>query len=170
MSGVVTAAQAGRLPAVSLVTPTLSVSQHNDVSMAKGDNWIGDVVSAIENGPDWSSTAIFITYDECGCFYDHVAPPTSQLGLRVPMVIVSPYARPGYTDHQTASFNSMLAFIEHTFGLPPMSDGDRLAYDYSLAFNFAQRPMPGVRMTQTTIAPWELRYMATHPADPNDPT
>jgi phospholipase C len=169
MKQVITDASGGTLPSVSFVTPTLMVSQHNRTSMLKGDNWIGKVVSSLEHGPEWSSTAVFVTYDDCGCFYDHVPPPGT-LGIRVPMVIVSPYARPGYTDHQTASFNSMLAFIEHTFGLPPMSDGDRLAYDYSLAFNFAQRPMPGVRMTQTTIAPWELRYMATHPADPNDPT
>ena len=57
----------------------------NRVSMLKGDNWIGDMVSAIMNGPDWSSTAIFITYDECGCFYDHVPPPPGR-GLRIPMV------------------------------------------------------------------------------------
>jgi hypothetical protein len=64
--------------------------------MAVGDNWIGQVVSAIENGPQWSSTAIFLTYDDCGFFYDHVAPP-SGLGIRVPMIIASPCARPGYT-------------------------------------------------------------------------
>jgi phospholipase C len=170
MSDLVDDAKAGHLRAVSLVTPTLRVSQHNDASMASGDNWIGEAVSAIENGPDWSSTAIFITYDECGCFYDHVPPPTAHRGLRVPMVIVSPYGKPGYTDSHPASFNSMLAFIEHTFGIPPMSDQDRRAYDYSRAFDYGQQPLAPVRMVHSRIPVWELRYIAQHPGDVNDPT
>jgi phospholipase C len=163
-------AKRGRLPAVSLVTPTLRVSQHNDVSMANGDNWIGEAVSAIQDGPDWASTAIFITYDECGCFYDHVPPPIPGRGLRVPMVIVSPYAKPGFTDSSPASFNSILAFIEHTFTLEPLSSEDATAYDYSQAFNYAQPPVPPVPMVRTPIPQWELRYMAAHPGDLNDPT
>src|SRR5439155_1658622 len=91
-SQVIDDATNGTLPTVSIVTPTNSKSQHNFYSMKMGDNWIGQVVQAIENGPQWSSTAIFITYDDCGCFYDHVAPPAG-LGIRVPMVIVSPYAK-----------------------------------------------------------------------------
>ena len=95
-SQVINDAQAGNLPSVSLVTPNQTNSQHNGDSMAVGDNWIGSVVSAIENGPDWSTTAIFLTWDDCGCFYDHVAPPPG-LGIRVPMVIISPYAKASYT-------------------------------------------------------------------------
>src|SRR5207248_2494873 len=91
-------ASAGELPNFSIVLPnsaTGETSQHNGTSMAFGDNYIGDVVSAIENGPDWDSTAIFIAYDDCGCFYDHVPPP-SGLGIRVPVVVVSPYAKAGF--------------------------------------------------------------------------
>ena len=84
--------------------------------MLQGDNWIGSVVSAIQHGVQWRSTAIFITYDDCGCFYDHAAPP-SGWGVRVPMVIVSPWAKPGHNDPRRASFSSMLAFTEHIFGL-----------------------------------------------------
>ena len=85
--------------------------------MAVGDNWIGQVVSAIETGPDWASTAIFLTWDDCGCFYDHVAPPTG-LGIRVPMIMISPYVKAGTTDSNVASFASVLAFTETVFGLP----------------------------------------------------
>jgi phospholipase C len=163
-------AAAGTLPNFSIVLPNGSAgktSQHNSTSMIAGDNWIGQVVQAIENGPDWSSTAIFITYDDCGCFYDHVPAP-SGLGIRVPMVIVSPYAVPGGTDSNVASFPSLLAFTEHTFGLPPLSSVDANAYDYAGAFNFLQQPRRGIPMVRSTVPAWERRWVAAHPQD--DPT
>jgi phospholipase C len=135
--------------------------------MIAGDNWIGQVVQAIENGPDWNSTAIFITYDDCGCFYDHVPPP-SGLGIRVPMVIVSPYAVPEGNDSNVASFASLLAFTEHTFGLSPLSNVDANAYDYAGSFNFSQQPRRGIPMVQTPVPKWEQRWVAAHPQD--DPT
>ena len=91
--------------------------------MLQGDNWIGQVVNAVMHGPQWRSTAIFIAYDDCGCFYDHVPPPAG-LGVRVPMVIVSPWAKPGYTDSHVAIFASMLAFTEHTFHLRSLGGTD----------------------------------------------
>jgi phospholipase C len=160
----------GTLPNLSLVMPCCGDSQHPGVaSVLKGDNWIGQVVSAVMNGPEWDSTAIFITYDDCGCFYDHVPPPNG-LGVRVPMVIVSPYAKPGYTDSTSASFQSMLAFTEHTFGLPPLAASDAAAYDYSGSFDFTQPPLPPIRLTQHRIPPAELAWLKAHPPDPNDPT
>ncbi len=158
-------AQAGNLPNFSIVLPnsaTGETSQHNNTSMAFGDNYIGQVVSAIENGPDWDSTAIFITYDDCGCFYDHVPPP-SGVGIRVPMVIVSPYAKPGYTDSTEATFASMLAFTEHTFGLEPLTSADAAAYDYSGAFTFSGAPRRGIPMVRSRVPSWELRWVAGHP-------
>jgi len=103
-ANVLTDATAGNLPALSIVTPRKSTSQHNGFSMAIGDNWIGSVVSAIENGPDWMTTAIFITYDDCGCFYDHVNPVqfNTDWGIRVPMVIVTGGKQPG--DRVTQGF------------------------------------------------------------------
>jgi phospholipase C len=159
-------AQAGSLPAFSLVLPNNTLSQHNSFSMATGDNWIGQVVSAIENGPDWGSTAIFITYDDCGCFYDHVAPPPG-LGIRVPMVIVSPYAKSGFVDSNRASFASLLAFTEHTFGLPTLGGKDSTAYDYSNAFDYGQTPNGPATMTQTSISTQERQTLKTmpHPQD-----
>jgi phospholipase C len=139
--------------------------------MLQGDNWIGQVVQAVMKTSDWASTAIFITYDDCGCFYDHVAPPAG-MGVRMPMVIVSPYARPGYTDSTIASFASMLAFTEHVFGLQPLSSADAGAYDYANAFD-ATRTTGGSPPPLATraIPRREQRYIARHPADlDKDPT
>jgi phospholipase C len=137
--------------------------------MRLGDNWIGQAVSAIENGPDWRSTAIFITYDDCGCFYDHVAPPAGR-GIRVPMVIVSPYARAGFTDSTTATFSGMLAYIEHTFGLAALASADAAAYDFRNAFDYSQSPLPPIPLGRTPVPRAELRRIAAHPPDVDDPT
>jgi len=168
-SQVITDATNGTLPAVSIVTPTLTNSQHNTVSMSVGDNWIGDVVNAIMTGPDWSSTAIFITYDDCGCFYDHVAPP-SGLGIREPMVIVSPFAKRGFTDSNVASFASLLAFIEHNFGLRPLANADAAAYDFSNSFDFSQQVLSTIPMINSVETPEDLKYLKEHPPDADDAT
>lgn len=166
---VLTDGQQGTLPALSIVIPRPPNSQHNLDSMQQGDNWIGSVLGSIMNGPDWLSTAVFIVYDDCGCMYDHVAPP-SGLGIRVPMVIVSPYARAGFTDSNVASFASMLAYLEHTFGIPPLTNVDGMAYDYSNSFNYSQKPLPPIRLAQHPIPAAERAWLKAHPADPNDPT
>jgi phospholipase C len=171
-------AAAGTLPSYSLVLggagTYANLVQHNQMSMAKGDNWIGQVVSAIENGPDWSSTAIFITYDDCGCFYDHVTPGVNpdgtQQGTRVPMVIVSPYARAGYTDSTPATFASILAYVEQTFGLASLGINDAGAYAFSNAFNYSQSPRAGIPVQHEAIPLSEQQYIAAHPPDPDDPT
>jgi phospholipase C len=159
-------ALAGHLPALSLVMPDTRRSQHNLQSMLLGDNYIQNVVSSVEQGDDWGSTAIFITYDDCGCFYDHVPPPPN-LGIRVPMVIVSPYAKPGSTDSHTASYASMLAFTEHTFGLAPLSTVDATAYDYGHSFDYTQRPLAPIRLTPSVISPEEWHWIRHHMAPPD---
>ena len=166
-----TDAAAGKLPNLTIVTPSAKNSQHNNYSMLQGDNWIGQVVQAVMKSSDWASTAIFITYDDCGCFYDHVRPP-SGMGIRMPMVIVSPYARPGYTDSTIASFASMLAFTEHVFGLQPLTSADANAYDYANAFDATRKAAPAVPHLATRPIPRrERRYIAHHPADlARDPT
>jgi phospholipase C len=147
--------------------------------MLAGDDWIGSVVNAVMSGPDWRSTAIFITYDDCGCFYDHVPPPAGA-GVREPMVIVSPCAKPAYTDHNTAyAGESTLAFIEHTFNLPSLvSGGDGAAYDFNQSFDFSQPGCGGAgaaspavsRATMHPISAAEKAYIKAHPDNPNDPT
>jgi phospholipase C len=161
-----TGAANGTLPALSIITPGGTQgpdSQHNGNSMAAGDNWIGQVTSAVENSPEWSSTALFITYDDCGCFYDHVAPPLNSEGIREgprsPLVIVSPYAKPGYTDTTPATFAGILAYTEHTFGLPALSSEDANAYDFSNAFNYSQVPLTPAKMV-TRPLPASARHLS----------
>jgi phospholipase C len=136
-------------------------SQHNQDLMDVGDNWLGRVISAIQAGPDWASTAVFITYDDCGCFYDHVPPPKG-LGIRVPMVIISPYAKQGFTDSNVASFSSMLAFTEHVFGLAPLSARDASAYDFSDSFDFDQAHTAPTKLSRHRLSEAERRYLREH--------
>lgn len=174
-ANVLTDAQSGSLPNVSFVLPnttkeTGSADQHNGHSMALGDNWIGSVVKSIQDGPDWASTAVFITWDDCGCFYDHVAPPNSRLGVRLPMIIVSPYVKPGYTDSTVVGFVGMLAFTEHVFNLPALSADDAASYDYMRAFDFTGAPnLAGTNLQQAHIPASVLKRSRSAPFDPNDP-
>jgi phospholipase C len=160
-------ARRGKLPNFSVVLPTWKTSQHNDDSMAVGDNWIGKVVGAIEGSPDWKSTAILISYDDCGCFYDHVPPPKG-MGIRTPMTIVSPWVKSRYTDSHVTSIASVPAFAERTFGLPALTERDSAAYSYRRAFDFHQDPVSRVRMTKTQVNPKELRRIARQGRPPGD--
>ena len=132
-------------------------------------------IGAVEAGPQWSSTAIFVTYDDCGCFYDHVPPGYNpngfRQGVRVPMVIASPYAKVAYTDSHTASFASVLRFTEETFGLPALGINDLHAYDYANSFDFSQQPLlVGPRMVHSFISQAEIRRLAKlAPLHANDP-
>jgi phospholipase C len=157
-SAVIHDARSGTLPRLALVIPSYGDSQHNGTSMLQGDDWIGKVLDAVMRGPQWGSTAVFITYDDYGGFYDWVAPPAG-LGIRVPMVIVSPYARPGYTDPTTASFDSILAFTERVYRLAPLGTADANAYDFRRAFNFRQKPLAPIRLTPKPIPGWERRWI-----------
>jgi phospholipase C len=169
---VVSDASSGHLPSFSIVTPTLDVSQHNFYSMAVGDNWIGRVVSAVRNGPDWSSTAVFIVYDDCGCFYDHVDPtqfgPT--WGIRLPVVIVSPFAKAGYTDSMPATLASFLAYTEHVFGLQSLGAADATAYDFANSFDYSKRGGAPFEATTTTIPSTERLQIAARRPPVRDPT
>jgi phospholipase C len=166
----------GTLPDFSVITPgnmDAKYSQHNGTSMAAGDNWIGGLVRAVGNGPDWSSTALFITWDDCGCFYDQAVPSRNPDGTwqgpRVPLIIVSPYARPGHTDNTHTTFAGILAYTEHTFGLAPLGANDARAYDFSGAFNYSQAPLKPVRMV-TRPLPYSARHLHLNRAILDDPT
>jgi phospholipase C len=155
-----TDAAAGRLPSISFVTESLTGkddSFHNGNSVTVGDNSVGKEVAAVMNGPAWASTAIFLTWDDCGCFYDPIAPN------RVPMILVSPYAKAGFTDHTLTTFAGVQRFTELTFGLPSMNANDANAYPYANAFDFAQRPLPPVKATTATV-PAASAYTVAHPA------
>jgi phospholipase C len=118
------AANAGKLPAVSWIIPNDAVSEHGPSSIHAGQAYVTRLINAAMQGPEWSSTAIFLAWDDWGGFYDHVVPPVVDgqgYGLRVPAMVISPYAKQGYIDHQTLSFDAYLKFIEDDF-----MDGDRL--------------------------------------------
>jgi phospholipase C len=172
----ITDAAHGTLPSFSVITPggpDFLNSCHNAMSMTACDNWVGKLVSAIENGPDWSSTAVFITFDDCGCFYDQVTPPRSadgtQEGPRVPLIIVSPYAKPGYTDTTATTFAGILAYVEQTFGLHPLGVNDARGYPFTNAFNYSQVPLEPARMV-TRPLPGSARRIHLTPALTRDPT
>jgi phospholipase C len=123
-------AKAGTLPAVSWITPTQKVSDHPPALISNGQTYVTGLIDRIMHSPDWSSTAIFLAWDDWGGFYDNVPPPTVDTqgyGLRVPGLMISPYARKGYIDHQTLSFDAYLKFIEDDFlngaRLDPKTDG-----------------------------------------------
>jgi phospholipase C len=170
-----TAARRGTLPSVSWILPNYQDSEHPPALVSRGQSFVTRIINAVMRSPNWDSTAIFLTWDDWGGFYDHVVPPRVDYlgyGIRVPGLVISPYARRGYVDHHTLSFDSYLRFIEDAFlsgqRLNPATDGrpdsrpvvretarglGNLASD----FNFSQRPLPPlilpVHPATTLIAP-----------------
>jgi phospholipase C len=156
------AAKHGTLPSVSWVIPNDKVSEHPPALVSRGQAWVTGLVNAIMRGPNWKSTAIFLTWDDWGGFYDHVVPPVvdrNGYGLRVPGLVISPYARRGYVDHQILSFDAYAKFIEDDFlhgeRLDPATDGrpdprpsvrENAAVLGNLVrdFDFQQRPRPPI--------------------------
>jgi len=162
VSAFVSAARAGKLPAVSWITPSQVNSEHPPASVHEGQAWVTNLINSVMSGPDWDSTAIFLSWDDWGGFYDHVAPPTvdqNGYGLRVPTMVISPYAKQGFIDHQVLSHDAFLKFIEDDFlggaRLDPATDGrpdprpdvrenaPQLG-DLANDFDFAQSPRPPV--------------------------
>jgi phospholipase C len=166
-----TAARSGTLPEVSWVTPADAVSEHPPSSVGVGENYVTGVINTIMGGPDWKSSAIFLTWDDWGGFYDHVRPPRvdqNGYGLRVPALVISPYAKKGYVDHQTLSFDAYLKFIEDDFlggqRLDPKTDGRRdprpdvrenapILGNIASEFNFNQAPRAPLILPQQNVAP-----------------
>jgi len=124
------AAKAGTLPAVSWIVPENKVSDHPPANISDGQAYVTGLINAVMQGPDWNSTAIFLAWDDWGGFYDHVVPPHVDIngyGLRVPALVISAYAKKGFIDSQTLSFDAYLKFIEDIFlggqRLDPVTDG-----------------------------------------------
>jgi phospholipase C len=154
------AANTGTLPAVSWVTPSQGVSEHPPALVTAGQAWVTRLINTIMKSPDWKSTAIFLAWDDWGGFYDHVKPPVVDgqgYGIRVPALVISPYARHGFVDHQVLSSDAYLKFIEADFlhgqRLDPRTDGRpdsrpsvrenvRILGNLAKDFNFGQKPRP----------------------------
>jgi phospholipase C len=135
----------GQLPQVSWLIPSGQASDHALANDGCGPSWVTLVVNAIGNSQYWSNTAIILAWDDWGGWYDHVPPPkilnSYEYGFRVPMIVMSPYAKPAYVSHVTHDFGSILKFIETNFNLPSLGYADAPADNLSDIFNFSQTPI-----------------------------
>jgi phospholipase C len=143
-AAILTDVQNGYLANMTWVVPTCENSDHSGCGSNTGPAWVASVVNAIGQSKFWDSTAIFVMWDEWGGWYDHVPPPYVDydgLGMRVPLLIISPYAKQGYVSHVQYEHGSLLRFAEDQFGLPRMTASDTRANSPAVdAFDFTQPP------------------------------
>jgi phospholipase C len=135
----------GTLPQVSWIVPAYRDSEHAPESVVQGMWYVTRIINALMESPYWKDTAVFLTWDDYGGFYDHVPPPVMDsmgFGPRVPMIVISPYARPDYISHETDSFESVLKFIEERWNLGHLTLRDKRASDMGDSFDFRQTPNP----------------------------
>ncbi|MGH9432670.1 MAG: phospholipase C [Terriglobia bacterium] len=135
----------GTLPEVSWIIPDFEDSEHPPEPVAQGMWYVTRLVNDLMKSRYWANSVIFLTWDDYGGFYDHVPPPQVDAfgcGPRVPLLIISPYAKQGYITHQTGDFTSLLRFIEERFGLRYLTARDHFANDMTDAFDFSQTPNP----------------------------
>jgi len=168
-----------KLPAVSWVIPAGKNSDHpGNVGTTGGPSWVASIVNAIGNSHYWPNTVIIVTWDDWGGWYDHV-PPFKVVndgkswgsgyvyGFRVPLIVISPFARARYISHVNHDFGSILHLIEENFSLSSLGYADAYADDLSDCFNFHQQPLE----FQTIEAPLKADYFlhdTTPPTDPDD--
>ncbi|MGI5509065.1 alkaline phosphatase family protein [Streptomyces sp. CA-106131] len=141
-------ASSGNLPDFSFVRPGVDYSGEPEEDLGNPDAWIGQLVDTVAKSPDWNSTAIFVTYDEGGGFWDHVAPPMNNqygYGSRTPTMIVSPYVREGVFHPETTNM-SILSFMQKQWDMPPLNNLNAKQNDLSDAFDFDQAPLPAPQM------------------------
>jgi phospholipase C len=133
----------GNLASVVWVTPDRAASDHTGVNDGSGPSWVTSIVNAVGQSQYWNNTVIFVTWDDWGGWYDHVKPPfynSYELGFRVPLLVIAPYAKQGYVSHVQHEFGSILKFVEETYGLPSMGTTDARADDLADCFDFTQAP------------------------------
>jgi phospholipase C len=160
----------GQLPSVSWVIPSFPNSDHPLSGSNTGPDWVASVVNSIGSSQYWSDTAIFIVWDDWGGWYDHVAPPQIDrmgLGFRVPLIVVSPYAKHGYVSHTQHEFGSILKFVEDNFNLPSLGQADARADNLIDCFDFTQSVSPYTPVTTQRNATFFLRER--HVPGGNDP-
>jgi phospholipase C len=135
-----------------------------------GENWTVRQLNAVMQGPDWNSTAVFLTWDDFGGFYDHVPPPTVDrygFGPRVPMIIISPWAKHGHISHTVYEYSSLLKFAERRYGLAPLTERDLLANEVLDSFDFHRRPLPPLILQERQCA-GAASAPITEAEDPDD--
>ena len=153
-------ASSGNLPQVSMIEsgPETGLDEHPTHNIQKGARYIARFCNALMKSPVWANSALFLTYDEAGGFYDHVPPPSApkpddiapiftssdvlasfdRYGFRVPLVVVSPWVKPNYVSHEITDHTSILRFIETRFGLPSLTRRDAAAFPFTDMFDFSQ--------------------------------
>jgi phospholipase C len=158
----------GELAQVTWIIPDFAHSDHPGSNSSEGPDWVASIVNAIGASPFWNSTAIFISWDDWGGWYDHVVPPsidTMGPGLRVPLIVVSPYAKQGYVSHQIYETASLLTFMEKNFGLLDLGARDAMANDLSDCFDYTQAPAPYAAIKTKVSVDTLLHEKPTGPPD-----
>ena len=161
--------EAGALPSVSWVVPRWQLSDHPPASTCHAHDWVTGVVNAVMESDLWEQTAIFLTWDEWGGLYDHVAPPVvngRSLGMRVPMLVISPYAKEGYVDDGLADFVSPLRFVADNWDLPYLTDRYEAVHNYEHVFDFDREPRPPDPQPKLNCAGTAWDFPDTDPAWP----
>jgi phospholipase C len=150
---VLTDIQNGKLAQVTWITPSTDYSDHaGPGATAMGPDWVASITNTIGTSQYWDSTAIFITWDDWGGWYDHVPSPMVDnmgLGFRVPLIIVSPFANHGYISHTVHEPSGFLKYTEEVFNLPSLGTRDTTADDFSDCFNYSQTPQPYTQIPVT---------------------
>jgi phospholipase C len=137
-------AATGRLPPVSWIATEDPLSEHGPDDVSWGERFVALAVNSLATSPQWRDSALLLSYDENGGFYDHMAPPRLDelgLGFRVPAIVVSPYAKPKHISSTVYEHCSTLALIEQTFGLESMASRDAAANPFDDAFDFSRREL-----------------------------
>jgi phospholipase C len=145
----------GRLAGITWLTTDIATSDHPPASICTGQNWTVQQINAVMKSKFWKDTAIVLTWDDFGGFYDHVAPPVESsylLGPRVPTIVISPYAKKSFVDHTQYDFRSILRFLEDNFSLPQTMSYDRSVSSISNMLNLAQKPSKPTMLQQQSCS------------------
>ena len=171
---IITDITAGQLSAVSWVIPNGANSDHASGNSGGGPSWVASIVNAIGQSEYWADTTIIVTWDDWGGWYDHEPPPairdSYEYGLRVPLIVISPYAKPAYPSHQHNDFGSILRFIEEVFSLQQIDPSVGYADSYALGdlsdcFNFGQTPL----VFTPILAPMDAEHFLNDKSPPTPP-
>ncbi len=161
--------KSGKLAAFTWITPTCPDSDHSDCGGGLGPSWVTSLVNAVGESKFWDSTVVFVQWDDWGGLYDHVAPPFKDydgLGFRVPLIIISPYAKKDFVSHKQYETASVLRYAEDLFGLNQLSAADARALSPAKdCFNFLQKPRKFVPIK----APKDEAFFLNQPVDPRIP-
>lgn len=162
----------GTLPNISWIIPSTADSDHPPANLSTGQDWVASIVNALEASPEWNSTVLFLSWDEYGGFYDHVAPPTVDAfgdGFRVPMLAIGPYVKQGFIDGQNLSFSSILHLMEKRFGLACLGRVDCEAALPLAVFNFQRSPRAPLQVPDFANASYPMPLQSSGKLPPFAP-